>query len=101
MELGDSGESVEVLGVVGAGSDGRVAESDTGGCEVAQMLVGDGHVVDVEKEGAPYGMSVNRTGMIEGQSVHDIVLDTGCTWTMMRQDILPYDFQTTGQTVQI
>ena len=46
-------------------------------------------------------MWVNGTGMIKGQSVHDIVLDTGCTQTMVRQDILPDDFKPTGQTVQI
>lgn len=46
-------------------------------------------------------MSVNRMGIIKGQLVHDIVLDTGCTQTMVRQDILPDDFQPTGQTVQI
>ena len=44
--------------MIGAGSGGQVAESDTGGCEVARMLVRDGHVVDVKREQAPYGVSV-------------------------------------------
>ncbi len=84
-------EGSDVVGVV---------HGDSVGCEVVRLLVGDGQVVDVERERMRANMSVNRTGVIEGQLVHDIVLDTGCTRTMVRQD-LPTDIQTTGQTVQI
>ena len=35
------------------------------------------------------GRSVARTGLVEGTSVSDILLDTGCTRTMVRRDLIP------------
>ena len=93
--LGNLRGCVEGSDVVG------VVHSDSVGFEVVWLLVGDGQVVDVEREQTRTNMSVNRTGVIEGQLVHDIVLDTGCTRTMVRRGLLPTDIQTTEQTVQI
>ena len=33
--------------------------------------------------------AVLRSGLVEGNNVHDIVLDTGCSRTMIRKDLVP------------
>ena len=85
--------------MVGAG--GLEGRGDSYGCEEVWVLVGDGKVVDMERKQTICGEPVNRTGKVERQTVNDIVLDTGHTWTMVRQDILPADHKVTGQTVQL
>ena len=35
------------------------------------------------------GRSVAGAGLVEGTSVSDILLDTGCTRTMVRRDLIP------------
>ena len=41
------------------------------------------------REVGSQGVSLKRDGVIEGTDVHDIILDTGCSLTMIRQDLVP------------
>ena len=41
--------------------------------------------------GAVGGMEVYRTGLVEGTRVADILLDTGCSRTLVRQDLVPHE----------
>ena len=69
--------------------------------EGTKVLVGDGPVGEITGGTFDCGVPVNRSGTIEGRQVNDVVLDTGCSQTMIRQDLLPLSQQTTGRTVQI
>ena len=38
--------------------------------------------------GGGRGLSTTHTGVVENKKVEDILLDTGCTQTMVRQDLV-------------
>ena len=122
VHQGGGGREEVVLGEAsgcGTEGDGVGAVSDGGGGE--RKKVGDGVPgVEVEVFGEEDGVQevvrgpvgtvgerfncgvpVNRRGTIDGRPVDDIILDTGCSRTMVRQDLLPPHYQTTGTSVQI
>ena len=75
--LGGTGEavwSVEGVDVVGCGDVSSCNKEITGGGEIERSLC---------------GMPVTTCGMVNGHEVNDIVLDTGCSHTMIHQDLLP------------
>ena len=39
---------------------------------------------------------MTRVGRVEGTLVHDILLDTGCDWTLVRKELVPGDRMVTG-----
>ena len=45
------------------------------------------------------GRSVARAGLVEGTAVSDILLDTGCTCTMVRRDLIPEENLLPGEAV--
>lgn len=61
------------------------------GCEAARGMVGLGQVVE----------SVTQSGVVEGTDVHDIVLDTGCSRTMIQQDLVPAEKKVPGEAVTL
>ena len=48
-----------------------------------------------------WGRSVARVGQVEGTAVSDILLDTGCTRTMVRRDLVPEECLLPGEAVTI
>ena len=48
-----------------------------------------------------WGRSVARVGQVEGTAVSDILLDTGCTRTMVRRDLVPEERLLPGEAVTI
>ena len=47
------------------------------------------------------GWSVARVGIVEGTAVSDILLDTGCTHTMVGRDLVPNDNLLPGEAVPV
>ena len=103
---GDGEEWCEVD--VGASGMGMVkwdtAEGVLGGdgkerCEVDGGAGGTG-TVEVKGETAE-GVSVHRIESVEGTQVPDIVLDTGCSLTMVRQDLVPEERKLTGEAIML
>ena len=47
------------------------------------------------------GRSVARAGLVEGTAVSDILLDTGCTCTMVWRDLIPEENLLPGETVTV
>ena len=47
------------------------------------------------------GQSVARAGLVEGTAVSDILLDTGCTRTMVRRDLIPEENLLPGEAVTV
>ena len=45
--------------------------------------------------------SINCSGKVEGREVDDVVLDTGCACTMVRQDLVPKERLVAGATVRL
>ena len=45
--------------------------------------------------------TINRSGKVEGREVDDVVLDTGCACTMVRQDLVPKERLVAGATVRL
>ena len=45
--------------------------------------------------------SINRSGKVEGREVDDVVLDTGCACTMVRQDLVPKERLVAGATIRL
>ena len=57
------------------------------------------------KQHPPYevnkDLGVQHQGLVEGQEVQDILLDTGCTCTMVRADLVPLRKFLEGDAVTI
>ena len=88
----------------GEGSRDMVRDGDIGGggdfsgCNV-ETRNGGGENEDVEC--SPCGMPVTRTGTVEGREVDNIVLDTGCSRTMIHHDLLSKDKQLSTGAVRL
>ena len=52
-----------------------------------------------EKTSQPNSEVVCRNGTVEGRYVEDIILDTGCTRTLVHQDLIPRDMETHGEVI--
>ena len=65
-------------------------------CGVVQEAVGEGPVVE-----SLSGVSATRRGVVEGTAVHDIILDTGCSHTMIHQDLVPAKKRVSGEAVTL
>ena len=48
-----------------------------------------------------WGQSVARAGRVEGTAVLDILLDTGCTHTMVRSDLVAEENLLPGEAVTV
>ena len=85
--------------VGGSGSMVGARESevhrDDRGCEVVQVAVGNGREVG----SLCVGISTTRTGKVEGADVHNIVLDTRCSHTMIHQDLVSVEKKIPGEAV--
>ena len=88
--LGDEGSVGGDLGGGGGLGDGGSVEGGLGG----GGLVGGG-------SGQAVGIPVTRSGAVEGTVVHDIVLDTGCTQTMVHKALVPRPQTVPGETVPV
>ena len=115
-------------GVVGIGSAGVVDSVGDGmvtgemsGCAVVRDVTGDGMAavvsegcvgikgpVGVGSVGVPVepgcivdGVSVHRPGVVEGTRVPDVVLDTGCSRTMVRDDLVPEERRVAGEAITL
>ena len=62
---------------------------------------GYGSGVCVELKQTINSKSINRSGKVEGREVDDVVLDTGCACTMVRQDLVPKERLVAGATVRL
>ena len=51
--------------------------------------------------GGGIGRTVARTGLVEGVEVSDVLLDTGCTRTMVRSDLVPENKLLPGEAVTV
>lgn len=94
------------------------------GCEVERGMVGNGGQVGCgdsyggevvpnggdrdqpvgevgEREPSACGTLVSRAGTVDGQDVSDIVLNTGCTHTMISEDLVSHDTLIAGASVQL
>ena len=47
------------------------------------------------------GVSATRSGTVEGRNARDIVLDTGCSHTIIHQDLVPSSKKVPGEAVTI
>ena len=65
-------------------------------CGVVQEAVGEGPVVE-----SLSGVSATQRGVVEGTAVHDIILDTGCSHTMIHQDLVPAEKRVSGEAVTL
>ena len=63
----------------------------------SRALYGEGQTY--EKTSRPNSEVVCRNGTVEGRYVEDINLDTGCTWTLVHQDLIPRDMDTRGEVI--
>ena len=91
-----SGGGVGGCGSVVGARESEVHREDRGR-EVVQVAGGKGHEVGSRC----VGISTTRTGKVEGGDVHDIVLDTGCSHTMIHQDLIPVDKKIPGEAVTV
>ena len=108
---GDGGTKVGCVGegVGGDGSGGEVVGGMVGGgpvqvswgCEEVQGVIGMGSGGHAMVERSINGKPVQRSGTIEGVRVDDIVLDTGCAYTMIRRDFVPPEKLLPGSTVSL
>ena len=71
------------------------------GCVEDGQTVGDGSVEGVARERTINGKPINRRGKVKGREVDDVVLDTGCACTMVRQDLVPKERLVAGATVSL
>ena len=46
-------------------------------------------------------VSIRRSGLVEGEYVRDVVLDTGCSQAMVRQDLVPVSKRLVGEAVTV
>ena len=90
---------VEVREVVGNGV--VLVRRGPSGCEMAGEAVGDGCEVDVATKRATHGMPRKQVGKIEGRTVGDVVLDTGCAQTMVHCDLVPDHKRVEGETIRL
>ena len=74
-----------------------VGTEDDRGREVAQVAIGSGRA-DGPLRG---GVSATRSGTVEGRNVRDVVLDTGCSHTIIHQDLIPSSKKVPGEAVTI
>ena len=111
---GDTGDSVgcveerkQVGEVNGGDGGGGHGEQDKGRQEASWECVEDGKTVGygsgggVELKRTINSKSINRSGNVEGREVDDVVLDTGCACTMVRQDLVPKKRLVAGATVHL
>ena len=47
------------------------------------------------------GLSIHRVGIVEGTRVPDVVLDTGCSQTIVRRDIVPEEKTVAGEPIML
>ena len=61
------------------------------------------HAGNVEVRAHPHikKRQLQKTGMVEGQEVGDILLDTGCSRTLVRRDLVPREKILEGEVVAI
>ena len=92
-------ERCEVAGrSVGSGS----LAVDSERCEEAGRSVGKGSVVVSRGTGSVVGgVSVHRPGVVEGVRVGNIVLDTGCSRTIVHSDLVPEGRQLSGEAITL
>lgn len=93
------GGDLEVSGGAGSvvGSRDEEVHGDDSGCGLAQDEVGKGPVV-----GSLNGsVSMSSEGVAEGTVVDDIILDTGCSRTMIHQDLVPEDKKISGEAIML
>ena len=86
-----SGAGMGVDGVFDMGTE------DDRGLEVVQVAVGCGRAVGSLRG----GVSVTQSGTVEGRNVCDIVLDTGCSHTIIHQDLVPSSKKVPAEAVTI
>ena len=111
---GDQGVVVGELGggdrdVVGSGcevvqGDGGMGEAGQGystGCEVVRDAGGVGRAGIMETNCLLEDRSMKRRGMVEGTEVHDMVIDTGCSRTMVRQNLVPDNKMKAGEDIMV
>ena len=110
-DTGDSGGCVEerkqVGEVNGGDGGGGHGEQDKGRQEASWECEEDGKTVGygsgggggVELKRTINSKSINRSGKVEGREVDDVVLDTGCACTMVRQDLVPKERLVAGAII--
>ena len=104
---GDVGVTSEELGrgcaevreVVGNGV--VVVRRGPHGREMVGEAVGDGCEVDVVTTWATCGMPRRQVGKIEGLTVRDVILDTGCAQTMVHCNLVPDHKRVVGETIRL
>ena len=64
-------------------------------------MVGEGREVGSLSASIAGEVSVTRHGVVEGTDVHDIILDTGCSRTLIPQDLVPADKRIAGEAVTL
>ena len=77
-------------------------EGEPCGIKEASVMVCTGYVAGMESESrtsTPEG--VRRIGQVEGVVVDDVVLDTGCSQTMVRQSLIPEERLVAGATTSL
>ena len=60
-------------------------------CSAKALFCGRQQQAGKSVAGAVSGMEMCRTGLVEGTQVADIFLDTGCSRTLVRQDLVPLE----------
>ena len=78
--------------------DGGVLEMEVNGDKFQQEV---GREVGSRASSIKDEMSVARTGAVEGTDVHDIILDTGCSQTMVRNDLVPVERRIAGEAITL
>ena len=78
--------------------DGGVLEMEVNGDKFQQEV---GREVGSRSSSIKDEMSVARTGEVEGTDVHDIILDTGCSQTMVHNDLVPVERRIAGEAITL
>ena len=93
----------KVLGGVGVGgvSLGCAEEKVLGGVGVGGVSLGCAEGGCVVGTGPQRSINGNSLGWIEGMEVDDVVLDTGCTWTMVQRSLVPEEKLVPGATIRL
>ena len=101
---GGRGDGGAVLGEGGLGHEGSVGGGLGGGGPgdggSVKGGLGGGGLVRGGSERV-VGILVTRSGAVEGTVAHDIVLDTGCTQTMVHKALVPRPQMIPGETVPV
>ena len=91
-------------GGMGRGGQGEVGYGGAGvswGFVEDREMVGDGSVDGGGVDRSTNSKPINRRGVVEGIVVDDVVLDTGCACTMVRQDLVPKERLVAGASIRL